>query len=105
MSLENPHSVTRKIRGIQIDITDGVVSNQLWQEHRPLLDGPRRRLEEWASGALPMLYNVGAVVKGDGTGLALIDRNHQYSFPGIHRSAELARLLLQAFDELNALSQ
>ena len=102
VSLENPQSVTRTVRGIRIDVTDGVVNNQLWQEHRPLLDSARRRLEEWASGVLPMLYNVGAVVKGDGAGLTLIHREQQYSFPGVQQPAELARLLLQALDELNA---
>jgi hypothetical protein len=102
VSLENPQSVTRSARAIRIDLTDGEVSEQFWREHRPLLDGTRRRLEEWASGVLPMFYNVGAVVTGDGAGLTLIHKEHEYSFPGVQRPAELARLLLQASEALSA---
>jgi hypothetical protein len=99
VSLENSQTVTRNARGIRIDITDGVVAHQLWmEEHRP--GSTLSRLEQWASGALPMFHNVGAVAKGDENGLVLFHRDHQYSFPGYHRSAELARLWLRMFEAL-----
>jgi hypothetical protein len=103
MALEDPQSVTRRARGIRIDLTDGVVSDQLWEEDRRLA-GTRGVLVRWASGALPMIYGLGRThnAKGDAAGLALVGNDHRYAFPGAHRPAELARLFLQALDELNA---
>lgn len=104
MSLEDPQSVTRRARGIRIDLTDGVVSDQLWEDDRRLV-GTRSVLERWASGALPMIYGLGRThnARGDASRLTLVGKDHQYAFPGGHRPAELARLFLQALEELNAL--
>jgi hypothetical protein len=103
MSLEDPQSVTRRARGIRIDLTDGVVSDQLWEADRRLV-GTRRVLERWASGTMPMIYGLGQThnAKGDDSGLALIGKDHRYSFPGSDRPAQLAKLFLQALDALNA---
>jgi hypothetical protein len=103
MSLEDPQSVTRQARGIRIDLTDGVVGDQLWEDARRLA-GTRGVLERWASGAVPMIYGLGRNhnARGDATGLTLVGNDHRYAFPGAHRPAELARLFLQALDELNA---
>jgi len=104
VSLENPLTVTPRTRGIRVDLTDGVVTDEVWLEVH-LQGSTRPRLEQWASGALPMFHNVGAVAKGDEYGLILSHRDHTYSFRGYDRSAELARLWLRMFDELNAPSQ
>ena len=103
MALEDPQSVTRRARGIRIDLTDGVVSDQLWEEDRRLV-GTRTGLEGWATGRLPMIYGLGRThnARGATSGLTLVGNDHQYVFPGEHRPAELARLLLQALDALNA---
>jgi hypothetical protein len=103
MSLEDARSVTRRARGIRIDLTDGVVSDQLWESDRRLA-GTRGILERWASGMLPMIYGLGQThnAKGDESGLAVIGKDHQYSFPGRHQPAELTRFFLQALEELNA---
>jgi hypothetical protein len=105
MALEDPRSVTQRARGIRIDLTDGVVSDQLWETDRRLA-GTRGVLERWASGTMPMIYGLGQThnAKGDESGLAVIGKDHQYSFAGAQRPAELARLFLQALDELNALA-
>ena len=105
MSLEDPQSVTRSARGIRIDVTDGVVSDQLWEEDRRLA-GTRGVLERWVVGGLPMVYGLGRThnATGNAEGLALVGKDHRYAFPGAHRPAELARLFLQALDELNALA-
>ena len=102
MSLEDARSVTRRARGIRIDLTDGVVSDQLWETDRRLA-GTRGILERWASGMMPMIYGLGQThnAKGDESGLAVIGKNHQYSFPGSHQPAELTRLFLQALEEMN----
>ncbi len=99
--LEDPASVTRRVRGIRIDLTNGLVSDQLWEEEGRLL-GTRSGLESWAAGRLPMIYGLGRThnAKGDASGLAVLGREHQYSFPGSDRPAELARLFLQALEEL-----
>jgi hypothetical protein len=104
MSLEDPQSVTRSARGIRIDITDGVVSDQLWEEDRRLA-GTRSALERWALGGVPMVYGLGRThnATGNAQGLGLVSKDHQYSFPGSHRPAELAGLFLEALKELNAL--
>jgi hypothetical protein len=104
MSLEDPQSVTRSARGIRIDITDGIVSDQLWEEDRRLV-GTRSMLERWAVGALPMVYGLGRThnAVGNAEGLALAGNDHRYSFPGSHRPAELMGLFLEAIRELNAL--
>ena len=103
MHLEDPASVTRRVRGIRIDLTNGLVSDQLWEEEARL-SGTRGALELWAGGRLPMVYGLGRThnAAGDASGLTVVGREHQYSFPGSHRSAELARLFLQALEELNA---
>jgi hypothetical protein len=103
MLLEDPHSVTRSARGIRIDLTDGVVSDQLWEEDRRLA-GTRGALERWAVGGLPMVYGLGRThnARGNAEGLTLISKDHQYSFPGSYRPTELAGLLLEALKELNA---
>jgi hypothetical protein len=103
MALEDPQSVTRRARGIRIDLTDGVVSDQLWEEDRRLV-GTRTVLERWATGSLPMIYGLGRThnARGAASGLTLVGNDHQYVFPGEHRPSELARLFLQALDELNA---
>jgi hypothetical protein len=103
LQLEDQASVTRGARGIRIDVTNGVISDQLWLEIARL-SGIYPGLEGWAAGRLPMLQSVGSghYAKGDESGLSLIGREHQYSFPGRHRPSELARLMLQALEELRA---
>jgi hypothetical protein len=104
MSLEDPQSVTRTARGIRIDVTDGVVSDQLWEEDRRLT-GTRRMLERWAVGELPIVYGLGRTHNAiaNAEGLALVGQDHRYSFPGSHRPAELMGLFLEALKELDAL--
>ena len=106
MSLEDPQSVTRSARGIRIDLTDGVVSDQLWEEDRRLA-GTRGVLERWAVGILPMVYGLGRThnARGNAEGLALIGKDHQYSFPGSSRPAEFAGLFLEALKELDAVAR
>jgi hypothetical protein len=51
-----------------------------------------------------MVYGLGRThyAAEDASELTVVGKEHQYSFPGSHRSAELARLFLQALEELNA---
>jgi hypothetical protein len=103
VDIDDPASVTRRARGIRIDLTNGLVSDQLWEEGARL-SGTRGVIESWAAGRLPMVYGLGRThnAVGDASGLTLVGKDHRYSFPGGHRPAELARLFLQALDELNA---
>jgi hypothetical protein len=100
--LEDRASVTRRVRGIRIDLTNGLVSDQLWEEEARLL-GTRRVMETWAAGRLPMVYGLGRThnATGDASGLSVVGKEHQYSFPGKHRPSELAQLFLRALEELN----
>jgi hypothetical protein len=102
MHLEDPASVTRRARGIRIDLTNGLVSDQLWEEEARL-SGTRPVLASWAAGRLPMVYGLGRTHNaiGNASGLSIAGKEHQYSFPGSHRPADLARLFLQALEELN----
>ncbi len=102
MALEDPQSVTRRARGIRIDLTDGVVSDQLWEEDRrwsaragartlghgqlahdlrPRPHSQRKRCHIWADA------------RRQGSSICISWRA---------QPAELARLLLQALDALNA---
>ena len=103
MHLEDPSSVTRRARGIRIDLADGLVSDQLWEEEARL-SGTRPVIESWATGRLPMVYGLGRThnATGNASGLSIVGKEHQYSFAGSHRPAELARLFLLALEELNA---
>jgi len=100
--IEDPGSVTRQARGIRIDVTNGLVSDQMWEEDRRL-SATRSRLESWAAGQLPLIYGLGRThnAVGNTSGLTIVRDAHQYSFPGSQRPAELARLFLQALEELN----
>ena len=101
--IEDPGSVTRQARGIRIDVTNGLVSDQMWEE-----DGRLRRHVPFSRagrpGQLPMVYGLGRThnAVGNATGLTIVRDAHQYLFPGSQRPAELARLFLQALEELNA---
>jgi hypothetical protein len=101
LQLEDPTSVTRRARGIRIDVTNGIISDQLWQDiSRPFTRHPG--YEAWAAGQLPMLQSIGSghYANGDASGLTVKGREHQYSFHGSGRPAELARLMLSALEEL-----
>ena len=103
--IEDPGSVTRQARGIRIDVTNGLISDQMWEEDRRL-SATRPRLESWAAGQLPLIYGLGRThnAVGNTSGLTIVRDAHQYAFPGSHRPAELARLFLQALEELNSLA-
>jgi len=101
--IEDTGSVTRHARGIRIDVTNGLVSDQMWEEDRRL-SATRPVLESWAAGQLPLVYGLGRThnAVGNTSGLTIVRDAHQYSLPGSHRPAELARLFLQALEELDA---
>ena len=102
LMLEDPQSVTRRARGIRIDVTDSLVTTQLWQEYssRP---AARAVFERMAAGAPPLLQSLGGYYAvGNASGLDIVRGEHQYTFPGEQRFAELGQLLLQALDELDA---
>jgi hypothetical protein len=102
--LEDPQSITRRARGIRIDVTDGLVSTQLWRDHSSSPSG-RFVYERMAGGELPMLRSLGGYYAvGSESGLNIERGDHRYAFPGEQRFAELGQLLLEAYDELNASS-
>src|SRR5687768_1224383 len=56
--LEDLQSVTRRARGIRIDVTDGLVSTQLWSEPA-FSESARAVYERMAAGAMPRLRPLG----------------------------------------------
>lgn len=102
VTLEHPQSVTRRLRGIRIDITDGVVSDQLWREEVQA-SVVRRALESWTAGTPPNPYSLGGdYAVTTASGLDIVREKPKYTFKGQQRPGEFSRLLLQAFEELNA---
>ena len=77
--IEDPGSVTRHARGIRIDVTNGLVSDQMWEEDRRL-SATRPVLESWAAGQLPLVYGLGRThnAVGNTSGLTIVRDAHQY---------------------------
>ena len=102
VTLEDPHSPTRRLRGTRIDVTDGIVSDQFWQEELQST-AMRQRIAQWAAGDSMKIYSLnGAYAVNNTTALSIDREKPKYQFRGASKPAELARLLLQALDELNA---
>jgi hypothetical protein len=102
IELENPQTRTRRLRGTRIDVTDGVVSDQLWQEEVQSAT-MRRKIGDWAAGNLNVFALHFGYAINNATGFSIDIEKPRYQFRGAEKSAELARLLLQALDDLKAL--
>ena len=103
VTLEDPKSPTRRLRGTRIDVTDGIVSDQFWQEELQST-AMRQRIAQWAAGDPMKIYGLsGAYAVNNRTGLSIDTDKPKYQFRGADKVAELARLLLQALDALKAL--
>lgn len=100
--LEDPNSSTRRLRGTRIDVTDGIVSDQLWQEEVQST-AMRQKIAQWAAGDSMKVYALrGGYAINKTTGFSIDKEKPKYQFRGAEKPAELARLFLQALDELNA---
>jgi hypothetical protein len=101
VTLEDPQSVTGRLRGVRVDVTDGVVTDQLWREELEP-STMKQMLANWIARRPPMLPLGGYYAISNQTGFSIDRDNPKYLFHGESRPAELAKLLLQAFEELKA---
>lgn len=101
---EDPDTLTRRVRGIRIHVSDDATASDLYMEDARL-EGTRDALERWAGGRLPMIYGLDRVFNavGDAMSLLIDGRPHRYYFFGDKAPADFAALLLKAGAELRAL--